>query len=333
MLEKFCKNYGLGSLISEPQQVSGGLLHIMYRVETESGVYAVKVLNPEIMQRPAALQNMIHSEQVAHALESVVPVVAVKEFDGKHVVELDGTWFMAFDWLEGASVFAPEITAVHCAKIGQMLGKIHAANVQIEGLEPEAEVRAVFAWNELVENWNGLSTGKEVSSAGLEALEDFLPELWMLDKETVSALQQLSAYQVISHRDLDPKNVMWQGSQPYLIDWEAAGYVNPYQELVEVLNYWITDVDGTYNYEKFNALMDEYAASIDVKSVDWQTVPAASFDGMLGWLEYNVKRAAGVLGCGTEERKAGEEQVLGTIAELKRQTVQMAQLKSWLEEL
>lgn len=47
--------------------------------------------------------------------------------------------------------------------------------------------------------------------------------------------------QVISHRDLDPKNVMWDGMNPYLIDWEAAGPVNPYQEFLEVALYWVDD--------------------------------------------------------------------------------------------
>ena len=69
---------------------------------------------------------------------------------------------------------------------------------------------------------------------------------------------KLAGYQVISHRDLDPKNVMWKEKNPYIIDWEAAGYVNPYQELVEVLNYWIVDAEGTYDYGMFQALIKAY---------------------------------------------------------------------------
>lgn len=177
-LEKFCEEYGLGNLISKPKQVSGGLLHTMYFVETGAGKFAIKVLNPEIMQRQEALQNMINSERVSHALESVVPVVAAKEFNGEHVIKLD----------------------------------------------------------------------------------------------------------------------------------------------------------GIYNYEKFKALLAEYAASIEVDSVDWNAVLTGSFDGMLGWLEYNVKRAAGLIGSDVKECKAGEEQVLGTIAEMKRQKAQLQQMRSWLYE-
>lgn len=324
-MKNFCENYGLGGVLAL-RPVSGGLLHKMYRVETTSGVYAVKVLNPEIMQRPTALQNTINSEKVAHALKSVVPLVAAKEFNGAHVVEQDGTWFMVFDWIEGASVFAPDITAEHCAKMGELLGKIHAADVEIEGMEPETETRDVFEWEKLCK---AMACGEQ---GFISALNDFLPELLALDAEVVHALKISSSHKVISHRDLDSKNVMWQGNQPYIIDWEAAGYVNPFQELVEVINYWITETDGSYNFEKLSVLMDAYKEYKEARFVDWDTVLLRSFDGILGWLEYNMRRAAGMTGEDIADREEGKKQVEGTIAEIKRQKAQMKELRSWLYE-
>lgn len=317
---EFCEKFNLGIVKGEVSPVSGGLLHSMYRVETGTGVYAIKVLNREVMLRPTALQNMINSEKIAHALDGVVPLVAAKEFDGKHVVEFENSWFMVFDWLEGTSVFAPEITVGHCAKMGELLGKIHASDVEVEGMEPEEEVRDVFAWE------------KQDGSDAMASFKAFLPELLALDAEVVRALKISSSHQVISHRDLDPKNMIWQGNQPYIIDWEAAGYVNPYQELAEVLNYWITDADGSYSFVKFEAVMRQYAAGMNITSVEWDTVLLCSFDGMLGWLEYNVRRAAGILGNSEEDRKEGERQVIETITEIKKQRAQMIQLRRWLDE-
>jgi len=324
-MKNFCENYGLGGVLAL-RPVSGGLLHKMYRVETTSGIYAVKVLNPEIMQRPTALQNTINSEKVAHALESVVPLVAAKKFNGAHVVEHDGTWFMVFDWLEGASVFAPDITVEHCAKMGELLGKIHDADVEVEGMELEAEVRNVFAWEKLCE---AMTCGGQ---GCVSEIKDFLPELLALDADVVHALKISSSHKVISHRDLDPKNVMWQGNQPYIIDWEAAGYVNPFQELVEVINYWITEMDGSYNFEKLSVLMAAYKAFKEVRFVDWDTVLLRSFDGILGWLEYNMRRAAGMNGNDEADRMEGKTQVESTIAEIKRQKAQMEELRSWIYE-
>lgn len=123
---------------------------------------------------------------------------------------------------------------------------------------------------------------------------------------------------------------MWKEDKLYLIDWESAGFVNPYQELLEVLNYWITDEDGKYNKEKFTALIQAYTENMDIFDVNWEVVLHCSFDGMLGWLEYSVKRALGMEG--TEERKEGMQQTQGTIYELKKYEAQITQLKEWIDE-
>jgi len=65
----------LGAVLEEPKQVAGGLLHKMYRVDTDKGAYAVKVLNPEIMKLPAALRNMVYSEKIAAAFKPVIPAL------------------------------------------------------------------------------------------------------------------------------------------------------------------------------------------------------------------------------------------------------------------
>ena len=330
-IKKFCNAFGLGTVTEEICSVSGGLLHTMYRVETTTGVYALKMLNPEVMQRPEALQNMVDSETIAHVLETIVPLVAAKEIGGKHVVQYGDTWFMVFDWLEGNSVFAPDITAKHCAKIGELLGKIHGANVKVDSVKPGTDVRVRYAWEKLCDEWKEADKERETVSTELVVLAEFLPELLALDAEVVRALKKMSSHQVISHRDLDPKNVMWQENKPYIIDWEAAGYVNPYQELAEVLNYWITDAEGNYNFEKFEALMEKYTEHVNAGNVNWDMVLFCSFDGMFGWLEYNVKRAAGLLGNKEEDRMEGKKQVIGTISEIKRQKMQMVQLKYWLQ--
>lgn len=325
-LEQLCIKYELGQLVSEPEQVSGGLLHRMYHVQTSQGEYAIKVLNPEIMKRPEALKNTIHSEKVAEILKDTVPLIGAKCFLGKHVLEEDGSYYMIYDWLEGKSVFAPDITAYHCEQIGSILGKIHAADITIEGMKRQRNSRDLYDWNLY------LQKAEQENAECYEILKEHLESIVNCDKAVIAGFEESSAMQVISHRDLDPKNVMWKDKLPYIIDWEAAGYVNPYQELIEVLNYWITDVDGCYNRAKFDSLVSAYNESVDICSVNWDTVLQCSFDGMLGWLEYNVKRALGLEGSGSNEQKEGVNQVKGTISELKRYEAQMVLLKGWIQE-
>lgn len=296
-IEKLCGLRRLGKLTAPPAAVSGGYLHRMFRVETAAGVYAVKLLNPDIMLRPEALDNMRLGEQAALALREQVPLCAAR--DGL-VTELDGAYYIIYDWVEGAAVFVPEIMPAHCRVMGDLLGRIHRAGVTVPGMTPCGEVRKAYGWpvkDERLARWD------EQARAGQCAL---------LNR------------QVISHRDLDPKNVLWQGMKPCIIDWEAAGYVNPWQELIELLNYWASDKDMVH------AMLEGYGRHMNLREAPWEAALAAGMDGMLGWLHYNLRRSAGLEGSGPEDKAAGEEHVSNTLRELEQYEERAAFLRRLL---
>ncbi len=323
-IEKLCIDYELGDLKSRPEAVTGGLLHKMYRVKTDKGEYAVKALNPNIMKRAEALQNTINSEIAANALSSKIPVVAAKSFEGQYVIEVEGAFYMVFDWLKGASVFAPDISEYHCEQIGRMLGIIHASDIKVDGIEKSFDSRAKYDWKGLLEK------AQQCNAECYSLLQESMTDILRWDNQVVDGQQQVKQNQVISHRDLDPKNVMWEKDTLYIIDWECAGYVNPFQELIEVLNYWISDETGEYSKAKFDALIQAYAESMDIRNVNWDVVLGCSFDGMLGWLEYSVKWALGMECNGANDLQEGMQQTKGTLYELRKYERQMKQLRDWI---
>ncbi|MCY1690938.1 hypothetical protein OVA29_09905 [Exiguobacterium sp. SL14] len=64
-LDLICERFSVGQPISEPVRLMGGLLHETWRLQTTTGFYVLKRLNPEIMQRPEARNNFKLSEDVA----------------------------------------------------------------------------------------------------------------------------------------------------------------------------------------------------------------------------------------------------------------------------
>ncbi len=316
----------LGAVINEPVQVTGGLLHKMYRVNTIKGAYAVKVLNAEIMKRPVAFQNTVNSEKIAAGFQSIIPVVSALEIDGRQIHEWNGTHYMIFDWVEGASIFPPMITSENCYAIGDVLGKIHQEKLAVDGVAQEEDGATIFAWDKYSEQLPKYKT-EDWANRFQEALTDI--KVW--NQAACEAGEILAKTMVISHRDLDPKNVMWNGDCPLIIDWEAAGYVNPYQELLEVINYWADDGRGGLLKENFDALLYAYTQHVKLENVDWDAVFAGSFCGMLGWLEYNVKRALGIETGSTDDVQVGKEQVLGTIGALYDYQKKVQMMKQWLE--
>ena len=316
----------LGTVVKEVVQVTGGLLHRMYRVCTDQGEYAVKVLNPEIMKRPVALRNTVNSERIAAAFQTVIPVVAALEINGKQIHEFDGAHYMIFAWVKGASILSPMISAQNCYAIGDVLGKMHHENLTIDGVIPEEDGARVYDWD----GYQVLLQGYEGETWAMR-YQDALSDIKTWNQAACDAQEILTKTLVISHRDLDPKNVMWKDNAPLIIDWEAAGYVNPYQELLEVVNYWADNGNGGLLKEHFDALFDAYTQHMKLERVDWNAVFAGSFLGMLGWLDYNVKRALGIEVSTADEVQLGKEQVLGTIQALYDYQEKVLMMKAWLE--
>ena len=315
----------LGTVVKEMVQVTGGLLHKMYRVNTNKGAYAVKVLNAEIMKRPVAFQNTVNSEKIAVAFQTLIPVVAALEINGKQIHELNGVHYMIFDWMEGTSIFPPMISSENCYAIGEVLGKMHHENLVIDGVIPEEDGALMFTWDkyrELLEGYENEAWAIRYQAA--------VSDIKSWNQAACDAGEVLVKTLVISHRDLDPKNVMWNDNAPLIIDWEAAGYVNPYQEFLEVVNYWADDGKGGLLKEHFNALFDAYTKHVKLENVDWNAVFAGSYMGMLGWLEYNVKRALGMEAATADEVQLGKEQVLGTIRDLYAYQEKVLMMKRWL---
>ena len=91
---------GLGELKAPAERVYGGLMHSMYRMVTDKGRYAVKLLNPEIMKRPDVFENYRIAEGLENKLqEAGIPIVPALEFTGSKMQCINGQYFYIFNWV------------------------------------------------------------------------------------------------------------------------------------------------------------------------------------------------------------------------------------------
>jgi len=239
---------------------------------------------------------------------------------------LDGKYYMVFEWLDGVSIFPPDITSQNCMMIGLLLAKIHSADVIIPNIQKESNDTALYEWNQY------LLLGMETDSIWVKELSEVIDDLKKWNRESNEASISLNKQLVLSHRDLDPKNIMWKNNDPYIIDWESAGFINPYQELLEVLNYWANNGKGELDKDKFMSLYNSYTEIAGCCIVNWDKVLATGFAGMLGWLNYNFKRSLGIECSSLEEKNLGTEQVFDTIRALKHFALQTNLLQHWLND-
>lgn len=329
-LSTICDAFGIGTPQGTPQPVTGGLLHRMWRLETDNGLFAVKVLNSEIMSRPDAKTNYRVSERIAHqAYMKGIRAVPAKIVCSDPWIELNGEYVMVFDWVDGVTLLPEACTSEHGKRIGEILLQIHNLDVVIDGLElPTFSAISGNTWECHIEK-----ACRDASCWGLSR-ESLLQDVTNWSRLYQDAVNNLLQTFVISHRDLDSKNVVWNHEGfPYLIDWESAGYVNPTVELIEVALNWSRSHDGTVNKERFQGVIQAYLHAGGTLHSEVIDAVYGSFGGMLGWLKYNMRRSLDRDVFSIDDRELGRRQVLHTLQELKKLNQAASDYADWVAEV
>ena len=120
------RQLGFGDPTAQPQRVTGGYLHKMFQVETPSGKYAVKLLNPLIMKRPGVLESYRRADRIEQILsKNNIPIIPALVFGGSSLQCRSGQYFYIFEWTDAKALNRDEIREEHCRIIGRLLARIH----------------------------------------------------------------------------------------------------------------------------------------------------------------------------------------------------------------
>ncbi len=310
IIEKLIKECDLGEMLQIPKRVFGGLLNRMYKVKTDKGMYAVKLLNPEVMKRPTAMKRHLFAEKVSNfAKENGVSCLPAKIINDKTVQKVNGYYFLLFDWIEGKAIGDEELDLEKCEKVARELAKLY--KVDFGNLKNETESyyeKTAIDWDFYAEKLTNANL-KELLNKNKEKFHE-------LDKRSIEALKIIEKNTVISHTDLDLPNILWVNDEPVIIDWESAGLINPSMELIDTAWNW----SGGQNYfdiEKFKVFVKIYEENGGDTS-DFEKAIEANFKAKFGWLEYNLKRVCGIECIDEEEKNLGEKEVVRSIDEINK---------------
>ena len=329
-IEKLVIETKIGNSIKEIKKVSGGLSHRMYKVETDKGIYAVKELNNGVMKREKAYSNFVFSEKVTDiAKENGISAIGALKFNDDIMIKIDDSYFMVFEWLEGRILKAEEITEKHCEIIGKILAEIH--NIDFSKIDDDERKNIetdYFEWNRYI------PLAEEQNKTYIKEFKENIELLYELNKNSVEALEYAKNNLVISHTDLDRKNVMWQDEKAFIIDWESSGYINPTIELIQVAWYWSGGDIENIDYNKFEKVIDCYKKNYNGKidrSVD--TLINADVYGGLAWIDYNLKRSLCIENeYEQDEITLAENEVIQSLNEIKYNVSQFEKMTKTIKK-
>ncbi len=316
MLEKLYELYALGTPLGAPQRVTGGLLHHMYRIRTTHGDFAVKVLNPTVMGYADVRAKFRLSERIAAAVSAAqLPVIGAIESCGDVIHDVGSATVMLFPWIDGFTLSASSTEPAHAHQIGSILGRIHGLRLHF------AELHAPLPAPDFVEepseaaDWIMLlDKGEQQQSVWAAQVRELLPEILLWKSLSEKAKQLLPDRWVISHGDLDQKNVLWfDNHTPWLIDWECAGYVQPAIEAVGAALDWSGQAEGHPNAATFEAFLQGYRRETPLAAKQVRCGLQAYMGNWCGWLKFNMQRSLGLVTADAAEQLLGTREISKTL--------------------
>ena len=308
LITELMKKCGFGTVILPIEPVSGGLMHRMYHVGTDCGIYAVKHLNPKIMSREGVHDNLGRAERIESLLEKEnIPIVPAITVDGKKMQEEGGQYFYIFHWQEGHITDWKNISKEQCNIAGNILGRIHAIDSRNTAHE-EPKLSGI--------NWQEYARRAEDENNEIAAvLADNMQLLIHAENELNRARASLPDMVCVSDEDMDPKNIMWDQGEPWVIDLECLDYGNPISHVLQLALQWSGIVTNSIDIEKMAAFFEGYLAVYDNCFRAYSDVFGLAYT-WVEWLEYNIQRALG--SCADEaERMLGISEVKNTVSRIK----------------
>jgi thiamine kinase-like enzyme len=269
-----------------PQRVHGGLMHSMWKIIEKYKVYAIKQLSKNInLNDENVVRNYNITEEIASRFGAFgIPTVsAIKHLD-RYLYITEGTGFIVYNWVTGK--IQKTVSETHAIKIAEILAKIHLINLDVPEIAgPYLNLHTNDKITELASN------SMKLNCSFAQNLNENLEDIVVINDTYKKFIPTLKKHYVVSHGDLDQKNVLWDRfNNPNLIDWECAGRLNPTQEIINTSLDW-SGIETIFDKEIFAKMINAYQREggiINEGSLE------ASFYGSLGnwinWMVYNIER-------------------------------------------
>ncbi len=324
-LRYLCSHHGLGAPLSAPTEVTGGFHHEMWRVETESGTYAVKQLSPDVdLNNEDKVRGFNVSEAIAETFASVgiAAVVALKAADD-YLTIVGDRGYLVYPWCDYTALPIGQADEHHGLEVARLLARMHGADIQVAGIK-ETEL-AAFPVERVDELAREAAEGHPLCAVSLSSHRQRLGEIVALHNK---AIVELNKELVICHGDLDQKNILWDDlDRPVIIDWECAGKLNPTYEIVQAALDW-SGAASELRPGLFRRMLEAYQDAGGEVEVD---AMEASLDYIAGesliWLLYSIGRSLEDADPPQEEIEAEQiERVIASVLRLKQLTPELLDL-------
>ena len=255
-LETLAQAYGLGEL-SAFSGVEAGSVNTYYRLESSKGKFFLKI--DEVKSEPEVRQEIdLLTFLRAHRIPCPKPIA---DQDGQLIREYKGKALSVYAALSGKERTESEITAAHLGEVGRVLASLHWAG---QGYKNSLENR--FSFGRIRALY--LQMHAAMPSHLKQVKHTLDDELTHHDEYLEERLPR-----GIVHGDIFADNLLFRGKKVSgLLDFEAASQGKLITDLATAINA-LCFIEGEYQLERFNALVNGYQDIRKLSLVEWDAFP------------------------------------------------------------
>lgn len=283
-----CYLFNLG----EPKDFSriyGGLLHKMWQLNTSKGSFAIKQLSKNIdlnehTRKLYELTELIAGQFAAHG----IPAIFSMTHNGMSLVDAGDDTFIVYSWINAKTKGQDKITVELAIKIAMIIATMHSLNLIIPEISKQD-----YALHSADKIARLINKSQELSLPFANELERTKQIILDINKKYHQSISVLDIDLVISHGDLDQKNVLWdETNNPLLIDWESSLLINPTYEILNAALDWSGVTTCSINNEIFIAMIKSYNSSGSSIKLDSLNKIFYCIQGnWINWLVFNIERS------------------------------------------
>jgi len=280
LIEEFCESHHLGE-VKEARLLPAGITNQTYFVETTTGKYVVKALNPYRYKTKEDIQKLETTEYISElANQNGVSTIAAKRINGKLINILHEQHYIVFDFFEGDIIPLNRISVENCFDVGRMLAELHNLSFKEQ---KKLNSKNKIQMHNYAEQFKGkvdwdhyYKKAAKNSPKWLSRLKNEIVNLYeVFDLSFAAYLSFIPQDVVIAHGDLFNHNILWKDNVPYIIDWEAAGFIDATYDCVYTAIRWSTknyteDKEDAVDRYRLYAFLNGYLEkrSINIENIE-----------------------------------------------------------------
>jgi len=287
-ISTLCSRLDLGVPAHDLLRVQGGLHHEMWRLDSGRGSYAIKQLCSDTdVRNPVTVRHYNGTESIAEAFAGHgLPAIFALHHNAQYLHVIEDTGYLVYPWTNAIALAKEQIAEQHALLVASIMARMHRANLDMQ--ECKAAQYDIQPEDKLI------TLVQEAGEHGVhkfEQLREHLPMFLNILANLKTAIPALRKRRVISHGDLDHKNVLWdKAGKPFIIDWESARKLNPTHEIILEALEW-SGITAQFQVTLFEKMLTAYKEAGGIMESDSLE---ASFHCVMGdwlnWLMYNLGR-------------------------------------------